>query len=48
MNSEFNKGAAFARDLIICHIFGMQNKIGNDEFLNNLTKKDIIVFSTLT
>lgn len=31
MNSEFNKGATFARDLIICHILGMQNKIGNDE-----------------
>lgn len=31
MNSEFNKGAAFARDLIICHILGMQNKMGNDE-----------------
>lgn len=31
MNSVFNKGAAFARDLIICHILGMQNKIGNDE-----------------
>jgi hypothetical protein len=31
MQSEFNKGASFARDLIICHIIGMQNKMGNDK-----------------
>ena len=30
MNSEFNKGSAYARDLIICNIISMQNEIGND------------------
>ena len=30
MNSEFNKGAAYARDLTISIIIGMQNEIGND------------------
>jgi hypothetical protein len=28
--SEFNKGAAMMRDLVISHIIGMQNDIGND------------------
>ena len=31
MKSEFNKGASFARDLIICNIIGRQNKMKNDE-----------------
>ena len=30
MNSEFNKGAAFARDLIICNIIGMQDAISDE------------------
>lgn len=29
--SEFNKGAAYARDNILCKIIGMQNKIGCNE-----------------
>lgn len=28
--SDFNKGAAMMRDLVISHIIGMQNDIGND------------------
>ena len=28
--SDFNKGATMMRDLIISHIIGMQNDIGND------------------
>jgi hypothetical protein len=32
--SDFNKGAAMMRDLVIAHIIGMQNDIGND--VNNV------------
>jgi hypothetical protein len=28
--SDFNKGAAMMRDLVISHIIGMQEDIGND------------------
>ena len=28
--SDFNKGAAMMRDLVISHIIGIQNDIGND------------------
>jgi hypothetical protein len=28
--SEFNKGAKYARDTILCLIIGLQNKSGND------------------
>jgi hypothetical protein len=28
--SDFNQGATMMRDLIISHIIGMQNDIGND------------------
>lgn len=31
MESEFNKGAAYSRDLIIAKIIGMQNRLGNKE-----------------
>jgi len=30
MQSDFNKGASFARDLIICNIIGMQNTISDE------------------
>lgn len=30
MQSEWNKGAANMRDIIISHIIGMQNDLGND------------------
>ena len=30
MQSDFNKGASFARDLIICHIIGMQYTISDE------------------
>lgn len=28
--SDFNKGATMMRDLVISHIIGMQNDMGND------------------
>lgn len=28
--SDFNKGAAMMRDLVISYIIGMQNDVGND------------------
>ena len=31
MESEFNKGAAYSRDMIITKIIGMQNSLGNKE-----------------
>ena len=33
MQSEFNKGASYMRDIVLCGIIGKQNKIGNDESL---------------
>ncbi len=33
MQSEFNKGASYMRDIVLCGIIGMQNKMGNDESL---------------
>ncbi len=30
MQSEFNKGAAYMRDIIVSHIIGIQNDLGNN------------------
>lgn len=29
--SDFNKGATMVRDLIICHIIGLQNDLNNNQ-----------------
>lgn len=33
MQSDFNKGASYMRDIVLCGIIGKQNKIGNNESL---------------